>query len=303
MKLRKMPSTASRLQLDFKALTDRLIDFIRELPVEWRDRHSGGVAVIAPEYSWGALSAEQINDQLAIKRDYDEWFEIVCSVFRTATNDLNQRIKEADQSLCSWIELSSNWSLCRDPVSNERNLRDSAERFVKILEVLEVGGASEIILIPDTNTIIGQPDPTPYEAIAGNPKFLFLLLPTVLAELDELKNHHRNPDFRKKVNKVIARVKGWRIQGSLRDGVTVSGTITVKAVASDPDMQRTLKWLTNDNRDDRIIASVLEVQSNYPTARVLLVTGDINLLNKADIARIEVCESPKLRTPSGTNGD
>ena len=67
---------------------------------------------------------------------------------------------------------------------------------------------------------------------------MFLLLPTVLAELDTLKNNHRNSDFRKKVNKVIARVKGWRTQGTLRNGVTVSGTITVKAVASEPDMAK-----------------------------------------------------------------
>ena len=52
----------------------------------------------------------------------------------------------------------------------------------------------------------------------------------------------------------------------------------------------TLKWLDEDNCDDRIIASVLEVQSSNPTARVVLVTGDINLLNKADVARIESAE-------------
>ena len=169
-------------------------------------------------------------------------------------------------------------------------MRDDAELFVRILEIVEVNGAVEIILVPDTNAIIGKPDPTQYKAIAGDDKFVFLLLPTVLAELDTLKNNHRNPDFRKKVNKVITRVKGWRTQGTLRDGVTVSETMTVKAVASEPNMQRTLKWLDKDNRDDRIIASVLEVQSTYPTARVVLVTGDINLLNKADVARIESAE-------------
>lgn len=290
MKRRKMPSTASRLQSDFKALTERLIDLIRELPVEWRDRYGGGVTIIGPEYRWGAPTAEQINDQLAIKRDYEEWFEVFRSVFRTATDELNQRINKADQRFRNWIELSSNWSLCSDPSSNEKNLRDDAELFVKILEIVEVSGAVEIILIPDTNAIIGKPDPTQYKAIARDDKFVFLLLPTVLAELDTLKNNHRNSDFRKKVNKVIVRVKGWRNQGTLRNGVTVSGTITVKAVASEPDMQRTLKWLDKDNRDDRIIAFVLEVQSTYPTARVVLVTGDINLLNKADVARIEACE-------------
>ena len=55
-------------------------------------------------------------------------------------------------------------------------------------------------------------------------------------------------------------------------------------------MLDTLTWLDKENRDDRIIASVLEVQSSYPTARVVLITGDVNLSNKADLARIETSE-------------
>ena len=94
------------------------------------------------------------------------------------------------------------------------------------------------------------------------------------------------PDFRDKVNKVITRVKGWRNQGTLRRGVTVDGTITVRAVAIEPNMQDTLTWLDKENRDDRNIASVLEVQSTYPNARVILITVDVNLANKADLARI-----------------
>ena len=285
-----MPSIASRLQSDLNSLTESLAGLIRELPVEWLDRHGGGVIIIAPEYYWGKASAKQLKAQLAIKRDYEEWFEVFRSVFRTATDDLNNRIKEADQRFREWIELKSNWKLRPDSFFNEKNLREDAARFAKILEIIEVDGASETILIPDTNTIAGEPDPIRYRTIAGDDNFVFLLLPTVLAELDTLKNNYRNPDFRKKVNKAITRVKGWRNQGSLRDGVTVSRTITVKAIAIEPDMQHSLAWLDKENRDDRIIAAVLEAQSAYPTARVVLVTGDINLLNKADVARIESAE-------------
>ena len=285
-----MPSIASRLQSDLNSLTESLAGLIRELPVEWLGRHGGGVFIFASKYYWGKASAEQLKAQLAIKRDYEEWFEVFRSVFRTATDDLNKRIEEADQRFREWIELKSNWKLRPDPFFNEKNLREDAARFAKILEIIEVDGASETILIPDTNTIAGEPDPIRYRTIVGDDNFVFLLLPTVLAELDTLKNTYRNPDFRKKVNKAITRVKGWRNQGSLRDGVTVSRTITVKAIASEPDMQHSIAWLDKENRDDRIIAAVLEAQSAYPTARVVLVTGDINLLNKADVARIESAE-------------
>ena len=285
-----MPSTVSRLRSDLNSLTQRLGDFVQELPIKQLDRYGGGVVIIAPEYYWGEPSAEQLNTQLAIKRDYEEWFEVFRSVFAKATDDLNRKIREADQGLRRWIELHSNWSLGPDPTSNKRTVQGDAERFLEILAIIEASGPMPPVLIPDTNAIAGDPDPTQYRATAGDGGFIFLLLPTVLGELDELKNTHRNPDFREKVNKAITRVKGWRNQGTLRNGVTVDKNITVKAVAIEPDMLDTLTWLDKENRDDRIIASVLEVESSYPTARVVLITGDVNLSNKADLARIETSE-------------
>ena len=286
----RMPSTVARLQSSLHSLTERAANFIRDMPVEYFERNGGSVVFVCPEYHWGQASPEQLNAQLALKRDYEQWFEIFRSAFRTATNDLNQRIKEADQAFRCWIELSEDWSISPDRAANEKRLREDAERFVKIFAILEVDGAIEPILIPDTNAIVGEPDPTQYKDIAGDDGFTFLLLPTVLAELDTMKTSHRNQDFREKVKRAITRIKGWRNQGPLLDGVTVSRTITVRAVAIEPDMQHTLSWLDEHNRDDRIIATVLEVQSAYPAARVVLVTGDVNLLNKADVAKIKNAE-------------
>ena len=285
-----MPSISSRLQSGLHSVTERSADLIRDMPIEHFDRTGGGVVFICPEYYWGQASPEQLNAQLAIKRDHEVWVEIFRSVFRTATNDLNRRIDEADKKFRGWIELSESWSISPDRAANERQLRDDAERFAEILAILEVDGAMRTILIPDTNAIVGEPDPNQYTDIAGDNSFVVLLLPTVLAELDTMKNSHRNPNFRKKVKKTITRIKGWRNQGSLLDGVTVSRTITVRALANEPDMQSTLTWLDEHNRDDRIIAAVLEVPSDHPAARVFHTTGDINLLNKADIARIENAE-------------
>jgi predicted ribonuclease YlaK len=57
-------------------------------------------------------------------------------------------------------------------------------------------------------------------------------------------------------------------------------------------MSKTLSWLDADNRDDRIVASVLALEGEYPAAHVILVSGDINLLNKADAALIDTTEGP-----------
>ena len=285
-----MPSVAARLQSDLEALTDRIADLIRELPIARRYKNGRSVVIIAPSYYWSGATYEQVNAQLAIKRDYEEWFDIFKSVFAKATDHLNRRIEKADSQVRQWIELKSNWSLSYDRTANEEKLRADVKHFYEMLAVLDPTGSGETILIPDTNAIIGEPAPIHYKSIACDDTFVFLLLPTVLAELDALKISHRNPDFKEKVNKVITRIKGWRNQGSLREGVTVDRTITVKAIASEPNMENTLSWLDENNRDDRIIAGVLEVQSTQPNARVVLITGDINLSNKADVARIETEE-------------
>ena len=285
-----MPPIASRLQSDLEALTEKLADLIRELPINRTNRNSGGVVFIAPEFSWVRVSSEKLNVQLAIKRDYDEWFEIFQSIFADATDDMTSRIQGADGCLRNWIELSSNWSISSDRANNEKELRADAKQFFDLLTIVSSNGPTVTILVPDTNAIAGEPTPSQYKTIVKNDTFVFLLLPTVLAELDNLKTNHKNSEFRAKVDKAIKRIKGWRNQGNLRDGVKVDRTITVKAVASEPDMDNTLSWLDKDNHDDRIIASVLKVQSRYPNAQVILVTGDINLLNKADVARIDTAE-------------
>lgn len=285
-----MPSTVAKLQNDLSDITDALSSLISELPVQNRNRYGSGLVIIGPNYYWGEPTPAQANRQLVIKRDYDEWYEVLRSVFRDPTNDVGRRISEAHRDLLRWVELSGNWTITADPANNVEALRRDAGKYYDVLAILEAGGAATEILIPDTNALVTEPDPERYRAVVAKEKFVFMLLPTVLGELDNLKNNHRNPEFREKVHKAITRIKGWREQGSLREGVTVNRNITVQAIAREPDIKSALSWLDFDNQDDRIIASVLEIQAASPTARVVLVTGDVNLANKADVARIETAE-------------
>jgi len=114
----------------------------------------------------------------------------------------------------------------------------------------------------------------------------------VLKELDGLKILHRNPGVRDKAKKMITRIKGWRNQESLLEGAKVDRTITVMTIAKEPKMESSLSWLDKDIADDRLIASILEVMTVYLSDRIILVTSDINLQNKADTAFIEYKEPP-----------
>ena len=150
------------------------------------------------------------------------------------------------------------------------------------------------VIVPDTNSIIQFPNPISYRSIASSEKFNFVILPTVLSELDKLKTTHRNDDFRKKVKSVISRLKGYRNQGNVLVGVKVDKTITVKMIATEPNFNKTLGWIDSKNNDDRIIANVLELQLNHPSDNVILVTSDINLQNKAQLANLTVFDTDEL---------
>jgi hypothetical protein len=103
--------------------------------------------------------------------------------------------------------------------------------FENILAVFDVTGAAEILVVADTDALLTAPDPVAYRGHIGHDSFTFVLLPTVLGELDRLKIEHRNPDVREKAQKAITRIKGWRRQGPLLSGIKVDGSITVSGRA------------------------------------------------------------------------
>ncbi len=83
---------------------------------------------------------------------------------------------------------------------------------------------------------------------------------------------------------------------SVLDGVTVAKTITVQMIPAEPRMSDLPSWLDANNQDDRIIGSVLEIQCDQPSAVAVLVTDDINLQNKAEMAFLPWAEPPEPAT-------
>lgn len=290
-----MLSSLDRLRKTLESVGDDLSSLIREIPIRHVDNYAGSFVIVAPSYAWEERSADQKNRQLNLSRRYKKTFEILSIWLRDAPNDLRRELTDAHNAFRTWLELGSNWSITPDHKSNEREFRKTLEGLLDILRVLAASPQeSQLILIPDTNALLHKPDPVAYQNLLDQGTFEFLLLPTVLKELDELKVLHRVPEVREKAEKMVTRIKGWRNQGALLDGVTVHKTITVRAIHNEPDVKRSLSWLDADNQDDRLIASVLEVQASTPTARVVLVTRDINAQNKADAAYIEVADPSAL---------
>lgn len=282
---------SERLKDYFGKVTSDLRDLLKEIKVKFVDLRIPGVAVVAPSYYWNKRSPQQESKRIKIKRDYERFYEMLNLLLIQAPKDVISKYSQADKRFRHYIELDSTWSLSEDMTENLRQFDEAAGEISSILSIFKHGLNEETILIPDTNSLLINVDPVSYRNVTMLDGFIFLLLPTVLGELDKLKLNHRNPDIRDKAEKVIKRIKGWRGQGSLTDGVTVDKTIVVKALYKEPDMKSTLSWLDSDVQDDRIIANVLQVQTENTTSIVHLVTRDINLQNKAEAAFISTLEN------------
>jgi len=282
--------TTERLATTLDSIVEDLVALTQAVDVRYRNYSGEGVLFVAPDHHWVERTPAQQHAHLTLTRRYKQLVELMTVLIRGAPPDLAEQLTDADGSFVTWLELGSNWSLTIDKKSNEQEIRNAAARLQAVIAVLSAGPRDELILIPDTNALLASADPAAYRGIAAADAFQLLLLPTVLSELDELKVLHRNPEVRDKAKRVVTRIKGWRAQGPLLEGVRVDRTITVRAVHNEPRVADSLSWLDADNADDRIIASVLDIQATSPSAHVVLVTGDINLQNKADAAMIETAE-------------
>lgn len=285
-----MNTTAKKVRSKLESIQNELIYLISSVEIYYRDYSGGGVVFISPNYHWKELNPSQKSTQINLKKEYELVSELLFLFFRNSTKQLIRKFEQADKVIRKWLEFESSWYLSSNKVKNENKLREHFSELFELIDILDVHNFNEIILIPDTNSLIKTCDPVEYKNAVSNGQYVFLLIPTVLQELDELKILHRNENVRDKAKKAITRIKGWRNQGSLISGVTVNKTITVKTIANEPDMGNTLSWLDKDNPDDRIVAKVIEVQNEFPASRVVLVTGDINLQNKAEAALIEYSE-------------
>lgn len=283
-------TTVQRLRSQLTEIQHQLQEFIAQAQVRWFDRHVGGFVLTGPDYYFDKPTPDQVRRQSAIKTAYLDWFERLSLLFRSAPNDLEKRLKDGDDRVRKWIELGTNHSIGPDLQLNSRRVADDLREFFEILSLRD--GPGRLLLLPDTNAVVAVADIRRFLKLSGSNVLELVLLPTVLSELDNLKIFARDQQFRDKVAKTVRRIKGWRKQGSLHAGITLYGGITVRAIAREPRMAESLSWLDSENRDDRILASALEVQASEPACQVVLVTGDLNLQNKAEAAHLPFAETP-----------
>ena len=228
---------------------------------------------------------------MGIVREFDNLHTHLMLLLKYAPEKISYKFASASKSFRDLINLKTGILGAEpDPDKRECSMQAVLQEVKGTIEFLKYSSSKGIIIVPDTNSLLISSDPLRYAELAESNQFTIHLLPTVFAELDSLKINHRNETLREKAKAAIKRIKGWRKQGSLQTGVKCNRTITILASHEEPDVVGSLAWLDPEIKDDRIIASVLEIQVRNPAALVVLATSDINLQNKADAAMIEVAE-------------
>ena len=227
---------------------------------EFRNDPNSMFFVVGPRYHWEPLQPSERRFQAEILGRYTQWFELFSRCHAGHSRDLRQELAEVDKFVREAIELNSGWNVSGTHQENCEALTKKLNIYRTLLNTPHNSSSSRVVVVPDTNALLAVADPTAYRDVSGCDQFDFVLIPTVLSELDQIKMSRRDNDLGEKAQKVIQRLKGYRAQGSVRDGVTVDRTITVRMIPTEPRMAQLPNWLDPERADDRILGSTLIVQ-------------------------------------------
>ncbi|MCC6906624.1 MAG: hypothetical protein IT430_01670 [Phycisphaerales bacterium] len=254
------------------------------------DSGGGGIVFLGGSHWWDDLPLEGRRNQDKILTEYRQYRDLVRVLIRRLSDDSQREFDAADRVVVENIDQrGATW--CETVPEAQAKTLDAVDKIQGLLDRL-YSPEAEALVIPDTNALI-MGAPLEQWSFDWCDAFTVVLTPTVLAELDELKIAHRNPEVRTKAERIIRRIKEYCRRGDLRAGVPiVTGRIKARSIAVEPKLDESLPWLDPTNNDDRLLASTIEIIRQNVRSVVVLVTGDINLQNKAQHARLPVSEPP-----------
>lgn len=243
------------------------------------------------DHSWDELPPAGKQLQADLLAEVDRFSKL----FRVLTQDLPPDVKRELDGVLSQIRTSVEqngrtwWNTTTEAANEFAKLVD---QLVTTREAYSGLPSGEAVVIPDTNALLANPEIEGWR-FPGVKRFTLVLTPTILSELDSHKVNHRNESIRKKATKIIQKLKEYRRRGPVHEGVTVvAGHVSLRFIATEPDMSRSLSWFDPQNADDRFLASTLEILRTNMTTTVFIVTSDINMQNKAEMASIPFREVP-----------
>lgn len=243
------------------------------------------------DYGFEPLQADAIPVQDRLYKRFNRIVEII-SVLLVET--LEKHIDNFEQ-----FKRKVAATICQNEFTWNKNIQEEVsalqnnfEELKSLIKNIYPESLNEPIIVPDTNALYTN---TEMENWSFNEfqKFTIALTPSVLSDLDKHKIEHRNETVRNKANKLINKLKEYRRRGKLTEKIyIVKGKICLFTIATEPNFSKTLSCLDRDNGDDRLIAEMLEIIRKFADRPVFLVTSDINLQNKCEVADLIFYEPP-----------
>jgi PIN domain len=196
------------------------------------------------------------------------------------------------------------FSILAPRISGSRNsfskvieeLQNFCNRFYESLNEVIALSSPCLIFIIDTCAIIDCPDIEKMVVFNADVKMKFVMPSTTIIELEDLKSSKRDAVFRRKLTKAINYINGLYLLGDVLEGVRLSDGRIVKMIAQEPKFDTLPEYLDPEVQDDRIIASAIIQHRKNPLCIVVLISNDISMQNKAQLANIYIQKAPKLNS-------
>jgi hypothetical protein len=277
--LDELRSLAEQLRVALDAVLEHAdISVFRNTP------GSGIVYVPMHPYTWRPLAREHQPLLGAARRLFDDWASLAERAIRHAAPSRLGAFQEHSEAMRLIVEQSDASPAPANAVVGARNLvaKDLESQLEMLADLPSAHGNGGTLLVPDTNAIIYQPALEDWMAEIG--EWTAVLVPQVVRELDQLKI--RDGGVAEAAQSFIRRLKEYGRRGDTFAGVQLRRGVRLRVTAIDPDMRETLEWLRAGHGDDELLASALELRWHDLNAAVVLVTRDVNLQNKARLARM-----------------
>ena len=264
-----------------------------------RKRPLVNVVDLTGDHRWHPLSVDGSRVRSKLLDDYSRLHAVLKALLRTQPSGVLHKLRQADAAVTRILD--------QQGITYLTSVEEARQRFeaaineqMELLSALHDGAEGEHVYVPDTNALLYNPCLEDWK-FDDSPRFVLVLTPTVLSELDQLKVTHRVETVRDKAERLVRQLMEYRRRGSLNDGVVLrKDSHRLRTLAVEPDFKDSLPWLDPSNNDDRILAGFVEVMRTHPRCGIALVTRDINLTNKADYAGLPCVpppEPPKPGTP------
>jgi hypothetical protein len=251
------------------------------------------------DYLWQPLSVEGARIQSKLRDEYSRFHALVACLLRTQAAATERTLERSHGSVTTVIDQHGR-TYITSVEGALRKFETAIDDQLNLLAALYDGAEGEHVYVPDTNALLYNPQMEDWR-FDGSPQFALLLMPTILSELDHLKVTGRVESVRDKAQRLVRQMMDYRRRGNLNEGVVLrKGSHRLRTMAVEPDFEQSLPWLDPKNNDDRILAGFIEVMRQHPRCPITLVTGDINLSNKADYARVP-CVAPPEPTGGAAN--